>query len=90
MKHTLVPSSGVGWVRASLTAMRNRLFRSLLCRFVPPVYHDPFRSPFGVPAIFTAEPRLMGRSHLHEHFLLLSIHEAQRSTQHFNAFPVTR
>jgi len=93
MKHTLVPFSGTGWFCASLTAMRNRLFRSLLSRFIPAACYDPLRWSFGLPwhpVIFTADPRLMGHSHLHEHFLLLSIHEAQRNAQHFNAFPVSR
>ncbi|WP_164926851.1 hypothetical protein [Chlorobaculum tepidum] len=67
MKHNSVPLFGTGWVRASIRSMRSRLFRSLFSRFVPPVYHDLFRSPFGVPArfvLFSIAPHRSCRTHL--------------------------
>jgi len=71
--------------------MRNRLFRSLLSRFVPPVYHDLFRSPFGVPArsvLFSIDPHRSCRTHHIGHFPPFSRQSGQRSPQGHDPFIV--
>ncbi|TNJ38608.1 hypothetical protein FGF66_08150 [Chlorobaculum thiosulfatiphilum] len=92
MKHTSVPLFGTGWVRASIWSMRSRLFRSLLSRFVPPVYHDPYRSPFGVPArsvLFSIDPHRSCRAYLIGHFPSFSLQAAQRIAPGHDSLTVT-
>lgn len=85
MKRPFVPLSGTGWFRASVRKMHSRLFRSILRRFLPSVYHDPFRSPFGVPARFVLiasgnPPVAQTGFHVHPLSLLHSGAEAQTSS----------
>ncbi|RXK88249.1 hypothetical protein EST62_03955 [Chlorobaculum sp. 24CR] len=92
MKHTSVPLFGTGWVRASIWSMRSRLFRSLFSRFVPPVYHDLFRAPFGVPArsvLFSIDPHRSCRTHLIAHFSPFSRQSGQHYHQGHDPFIVT-
>ncbi|UWX57758.1 hypothetical protein NY406_00210 [Chlorobaculum sp. MV4-Y] len=92
MKHTLVPSArtGKGW--ASILSLRNRLFRSLLSRFIPLVHYDLFRSPFGVPAhsvLFSIDPHRSCRTHLIGHFPPFSRQSGQRYHQGHDPLTVT-
>jgi hypothetical protein len=92
MNHTSVPLFGTGWVQASINSMRNRLFRTLLSRFVPPVYHDLFRSPFGVPersVLFAIDPHRSCRTHPIGHSPFFPLQAAQRTPQGREPFAVT-
>ncbi|HHE31487.1 MAG TPA: hypothetical protein ENL07_02325 [Chlorobaculum parvum] len=92
MKHTSVPLFGTGRVWASIRSMRNRLFHSLLNRFVPAVYHDLFRSPFGVPArsvLFAIDPHRSCSTHLIGHVPPFPLQAAPPASQGADPFTVT-